>query len=98
MTSYFTNVDNTAANFDRASDLAILLGHAMQCEMCRDRLLAAPERVILGRKMSAEQRERLLQLSFEDFENTRVLAAAVGLSPQELAEGVEHPRARLRHF
>ncbi|MEI2690552.1 MAG: hypothetical protein V9H69_12955 [Anaerolineae bacterium] len=53
---------------------------------------------ILGRKMSAEQRERLLQLSFEDFENTRVLAAAVGLSPQELAEGVEHPRARLRHF
>ncbi len=98
MSSYFSNSTSTAANYDRVSDLAILLGHAMQCEMCRDHLLAAPERAILGRKMSAEQRERLLQLSFEDFENTQVLAAAVGLSPRELAEGVEHPRARLRHL
>jgi hypothetical protein len=98
MSSYFSDFGSTAANYDRASDLAILLGHAMQCEMCRDRLLAAPERAIPGRKMSAEQRERLLQLSFEDFESIQLLAAAAGLSSQELAEGIEHPRARLRHL
>ena len=95
MTSYPTS---TASNYDRTSDLAILLGHAMQCEECRDRLLTAPERVAVGRKLSNEQRERLLGLSSEDFENSETLAAAVGLSTQELRAGIEHPRARLRHF
>jgi hypothetical protein len=89
---------STASNYDRTSDLAILLGHAMQCETCRDRLLAAPERAIVGRKLSNEQRQRLLQLTNEDFENSQTLAAAVGLSPQELRDGVDHPRARLRHL
>ncbi len=95
MTSY---PNNTAANYDRTSDLAVLLGHAMQCEECRDRLLAAPERIAVGRKMSADQRERLLALSSEDFENAQILAAAAGLSAQELREGIDHPRARLRHL
>ncbi len=95
MTSYPTS---TAANYDRTSDLAILLGHAMQCEACRDRLLAAPERATVGRKLSNEQRERLSHLSSEDFENSQTLAAAVGISAQELREGIDHPRARLRHL
>ncbi len=95
MTSFPTS---TANNYDRASDLAVLLGHAMQCEMCRERLLAAPERVAVGRKMSADQRKRLLALTSEDFENSQTLAAAVGLSVQELREGIDHPRARLRHL
>lgn len=95
MTSFPTS---TANNYDRASDLAVLLGHAMQCEMCRERLLAAPERAAVGRKMSAEQRKRLLALTSEDFENSQTLAAAVGLSVQELREGIDHPRARLRHL
>jgi hypothetical protein len=90
--------NQSASGADRTSDLAILLGHAMQCEMCRDRLLAAPERAAVGRKLSAEQREKLLALRFEDFENSSLLAAAVGISPQELAEGASHPRARLRHL
>jgi len=89
---------STAANYDRTSDLAILLGHAMQCEPCRDRLLAAPERATVGRKLSAEQRQRLLKLTNEDFENMELLAQAAGLSQQELREGVDHPRARLRHL
>lgn len=95
MTSYPTS---TAANYDRTSDLAILLGHVMQCEACRDRLLAAPERATVGRKLSNEQRERLSHLSSEDFENSQMLAAAVGISAQELREGIDHPRARLRHL
>ena len=95
MTSYPTS---TAANYDRTSDLAILLGHVMQCEACRDRLLAAPERATVGRKLSNEQRERLSHLSSEDFENSQMLAAAVGISAKELREGIDHPRARLRHL
>jgi hypothetical protein len=90
--------NNTAANYDRISDLAVLLGHAMQCEMCRERLLAAPERATVGRKLTADQRERLLQITAEDFENSQTLATAAGLSPQELREGIDHPRARLRHL
>jgi hypothetical protein len=89
---------STASNYDRTSDLAVLLGHAMQCEVCRERLLAAPERATVGRKLTADQRERLLQLTAEDFENSQTLATAVGLSPQELREGIDHPRARLRHL
>ncbi|MCB0199720.1 MAG: hypothetical protein H6649_04710 [Caldilineae bacterium] len=83
---------------DRTSDLAILLGHALQCEPCRDRLLTEPDRVVIGRKISNEQRALLAQLSPEDFENTTSLAAAVGMDLSELREGLNHPRARMRHF
>ncbi|MEZ4766803.1 MAG: hypothetical protein R2844_00035 [Caldilineales bacterium] len=83
---------------DRTSDLAILLGHALQCEMCRDRLLEEPDRVVIGRKISSQQREMLAQLAPEDFENSATLAAAVGMDAGELRDGLNHPRARMRHF
>lgn len=82
----------------RASDLAILLGHALQCEACRERLLTAPDRVLVGRKISAEQRGQVAKLKAEDFESAAALAAAVGMSLAELVEGQNHPRARLRHL
>ena len=85
-------------NSDRTSDLAILLGHAFQCEDCRNRLLDEPERVLIGRKLTQQQRERLTKLTPQDFGNSQTLATAVGLSAAELVEGVNHPRARLRHF
>lgn len=83
---------------DRTSDLAILLGHAFQCEECCSRLLAEPERAIVGRKLSQEQRARLLKLTAQDFGSIQSLASAVGVSASELVEGVNHPRARLRHL
>ena len=83
---------------DRTSDLAILLGHALQCEPCRDRLLTEPDRVVVGRKISNEQRTLLAQLTPEDFGRSETLAAAVGLSIDELRDGQNHPRARMRHF
>ena len=85
-------------NSDRTSDLAIVLGHAFQCEDCRNRLLTEPERVLVGRKITQQQREQLLKLTPQEFGNSQTLAAAVGLSAAELLEGVNHPRARLRHF
>lgn len=82
----------------RTSDLAILLAHALQCEDCRQRMLAEPERVHIGRKLTDQQRELLLQLTPEDFENSAMLARAVGMDETELVEGINHPRARLRHL
>lgn len=82
----------------RTSDLAILLGHALQCEQCRDRLLAAPERALVGRKVSAEQRSLVAALTYEAFESSATLAGAVGLSPLELIEAQNHPRTRMRHI
>jgi hypothetical protein len=82
----------------RTSDLAIVLGHALQCEACRRRLLEEPDRVLVGRKITATQRADLAQLSEEDFTNSATLAAAVRLPMAELAEGIDHPRARLRHL
>ena len=83
---------------DRTSDLAVLLGHAFQCEDCRSRLLSEPERVIVGRKLTQEQRVRVLKLTAQDFGSAQVLASAVGLTAAELVEGINHPRARLRHL
>jgi hypothetical protein len=82
----------------RTSDLAILLGHALKCEDCRQSLLAEPERFIIGRKLSDHQRELLLQLTPEDFENSTTLARAVDMDVDELLEATNHPRARLRHL
>lgn len=82
----------------RTSDLAILLGHALQCEVCRNRLLAETDRVLVGKKITTEQRASLARLTQEDFENSLTLAAAAGLAASELTEGANHPRARLRHF
>lgn len=82
----------------RTSDLAIILGHALQCEACRRRLLQEPDRVLVGRKITATQRADLAQLNEEDFGNAAVLATATGIPMAELAEGLEHPRARLRHL
>ena len=82
----------------RTSDLAILLGHELQCESCCARLLEEPERVIIGRKLTADQREKLRNLSPQDLENAETLAGAMGLGVAELKEGFNHPRARLRHL
>lgn len=85
-------------NSDRTSDAAILLGHVFQCEECRNRLLREPERVIVGRKLTAEQRRSLVKLTPQDFSNTQTLSAATGIGVAEIVEGINHPRARLRHL
>lgn len=82
----------------RTSDLAIILAHTLQCEACRRRLLQEPDRVLVGRKITATQRADLAQLSEEDFANAETLTAATGVPMAELLEGFEHPRARLRHL
>ena len=83
---------------DRTSDIAILLSHTMQCAECRDRLLSQPDRVLIGRKISEQQRAMLSSLSAEDFESAVTLAAAAGANSEELRDALNHPRARMRHL
>jgi len=82
----------------RTSDLVIMLAHTLQCEKCRQRLLDDPARLSIGRKLTAEQRERLMALEPEHFETSATLARATGLNASDLIEGMDHPRARLRHL
>lgn len=70
----------------------------MQCEQCRQKLLSDPQRALIGRKISDEQREKLLALQVEDFESSANLARAIGFDLAELIEAINHPRARLRHI
>ena len=71
----------------RVSDLAILLGHALQCDECRRRLLEEPDRVIIGRKIAPETREKLMVLTAENFESAIALAAAVAIGLPLYASG-----------
>jgi len=83
---------------DRVQDFALLIGHAWRCLDCREALLESPELTVVGFKLSKDQRERVASLRDESFHNMERLSKDTGLSQAELAAGIEHPRARLRHF
>jgi hypothetical protein len=53
---------------------------------------------MVGRKLTGDQREKLRNLSSADLENAESLASAMGLDAALLKEGINHPRARLRHL
>ncbi|NOZ30127.1 MAG: hypothetical protein GXP39_19020 [Chloroflexi bacterium] len=81
-----------------AQELLILAGHAWQCPDCRLRLLEAPEKVLSGRRLSAEERERLTKLEAEHFTSISALAQALDVEVNDLYEIMNHARTRLRHF
>ncbi len=82
----------------RVTDYALLIGHVWRCAECREGLLADPEHYWIGFKLSDEQREIIRNLSDESFQTMNGLAETTGLKPRELEEGIDHPRARLRHL
>ena len=83
---------------DRVQDFALLIGHAWRCLECRTALVENPELTIVGFKLSQDQRERVTVLVDESFQTMARLSEETGLSQKELEAGIEHPRARLRHF
>jgi len=84
--------------FERVRDYFILIGHAWICPDCRQRLLAAPETLLIGHKVNEEERACILALTDESFGTMMILAEATGLSTDELREAIDHPRSRLRHL
>jgi hypothetical protein len=79
-------------------ELLILIGHAWQCPDCRHLLLDAPERVLSGRPLNVDERERLTQLREEHFTSISTLAQVLGVRVSDLYAVMNHARARLRHF
>ena len=83
---------------ERVQDFALLIGHAWRCLECRSALIENPDLTVVGFKLSEFQRERVRELEDESFQTLARLADETGLSTSELEAGIEHPRARLRHF
>lgn len=83
---------------ERVRDYYILIGHAWICPDCRVRLLAEPEAMLIGHKVSEEERECVIALTDGSFGTMMALAAATQLSMDELREAIDHPRSRLRHL
>lgn len=84
--------------FERVRDYYILIGHAWICPDCRLRLLTETETILIGHKLSEEERACILVLTDESFGTMMTLAAATGLSVDNLREAIDHPRSRLRHL
>ncbi|MBI3960349.1 MAG: hypothetical protein HY328_16165 [Chloroflexi bacterium] len=83
---------------ERVRDYFILIGHGWICPDCRLRLLTEPETILIGHKVSDEERECILTLTDESFGTMMTLAAATGLSVDDLRLAIDHPRSRLRHL
>ena len=83
---------------DRVPDFALLIGHAWRCLECREALLENPSLTTVGFKLTQQQRERVDELADESFQSMERLSEDTGLSRSEIEAGIEHPRARLRHF
>lgn len=83
---------------ERIRDFALVAGHAWRCYECREALLAEPNRMWMGYKLSEQERDRAHQLSQESFRTVMDLAEATGLTVRELEQAIDHPHARLRHL
>jgi hypothetical protein len=82
----------------RVRDYLILIGHTWICTDCRARLLADLDTMLIGHKLSDDERERLVALSDESYRTMMDLSAATGLSMDDLRLAIDHPRSRLRHL
>lgn len=82
----------------RVTDYALLIGHVWRCTACREGLLSDPDHYWIGFKLYEEQREKIRKLNDESFQTMSRLTEETGLTQRELEEGIDHPRARLRHL
>ena len=82
----------------RVRDYLILLGHTWICDRCRRQLLDNPDGMLIGHKLSEEEREHIHALVEESYRTMMDLAAAADISMDELREAIDHPRSRLRHL
>lgn len=79
-------------------EFLIVVAHTHVCTLCRGRLLADPDAVLAGRPLSAEEKERLSRLKFEDYLTPDTLTRVLGLKPAELDAYRDQGVVRLRHL
>ena len=61
-------------------------------------LLENPEATLIGHKLSEFEREKVLNLTDSSYRTMMDLEEATGLTADEVALAVDHPRSRLRHL
>ena len=82
----------------RVSDFALLIGHVWRCSDCREAIMTQPDVYWIGFKLSDVQREVIRSLTDESFQTIMRLSEITSLTPRELDDAIDHPRARLRHL
>lgn len=83
---------------ERIRDYLIVIGHLWIGDECRDAFFENPRTVLIGFKLSKDEKERLYSLTEASFQSMELLSAATGLDDDELREAIGHPRSRMRHL
>ena len=79
-------------------EVLIMLAHARWCSACRDKLVTDPAPFFVGRALSEDEKNRLAELTADDFGLPARLVQAAGVTIDELDQYADHPVVRLRHF
>ncbi len=82
----------------RVRDFVILIGHTWICTDCRQRLFNDMNTMLIGHKLSDDERERLEEMGDDSYRTMMDLSEATGLSMDDLRLAIDHPRSRLRHL
>jgi len=83
---------------ERIRDYLIVIGHLWIGDECRDAFFENPRSVLIGFKLSKEEKERLYKMTEGSFSSMELLSAATGLDDDELRTAIGHPRSRMRHL
>ena len=83
---------------ERIRDYLIVVGHLWIGDECRDAFFKNPSSVLIGFKLSQDEKERLHKLTEASFSSMELLVEATGLHYDELREAIDHPRSRMRHL
>ncbi|MBP7963472.1 MAG: hypothetical protein KBG20_13180 [Caldilineaceae bacterium] len=83
---------------ERIRDYLIVVGHLWIGDECRDAFFKNPNSVLIGFKLTQDEKERLHKLTDASFSSMELLVEATGLEYDELREAIDHPRARMRHL
>ena len=82
----------------RISDFDVAVGHLWHCDQCRRSFLSDPSSVMIGLKLSPDQRNVLNNLAAEPETLLDRLQHAWPTDDAAFERAINHPRARLRHL
>ena len=82
----------------RIPDFDVAVGHLWHCDQCRRSFLGDPSSVLIGLKLSPDQRKVLTNLAADPETLLDRLRHAWPTDDAAFERAISHPRARLRHL
>ncbi|MCE2466497.1 MAG: hypothetical protein J4G06_00630 [Caldilineaceae bacterium] len=82
----------------RISDFDLAVGHLWHCDRCRETFLDNPASVMIGLKLSDDQRDALNSLAAAPDTLLDRLRHVWPTDDAAFERAISHPRARLRHL